>query len=609
MQKEKIFLFNSFIKVPLRKSLRSLFSFAFLIPVLIISIIFVCFLYTTLKNWEIQKVEESLIQAEKSISETLDTVKNFSDRIYVNRQLQNVLQKNYKNSLECYYDYTNISFLDDFLRSYKEVAGYRIYTENHSLLDNSYIIKTTDMIENEFWYRRALSLNGQSFWEYKIDSITKKSYLSLIRSIGNDSEYKSVLVINVSPEQIAKILKNQVYETAIAYHNQIIFSSEDSLSYAETQALRNEIVFQRGRKEKTAPLYWKNHRARLLINEFSPDLDSNFTFTLMYIIPSTELTSATRKIIISTASIIIIFIILTIIVLRVYSLYIDTRVRKVRDEIQNVVENNFNIPDTIGGMDEFEQIYHSLYLMSNNVKYLIDQVYTHRLEKERIASRTNEIRYKMLATQINPHFLFNTLETIRMKSLAAGEKDISTMLKLLASLLRYNLNVSGKPVPLYNELDAIQNYLNIQHFRFGSRISYDIITLCDVQKISILPLLIQPLVENSFSHGLEGKVSGGFIYILISEEIPEYGPKLLNISVKDNGCGIPKEKLLEINNALENKISDDYETSIGLMNVNSRIKIYYGDSYGMTITSEEGLGTEVKLTFPLIGAKEAPRIG
>ena len=66
---------------------------------------------------------------------------------------------------------------------------------------------------------------------------------------------------------------------------------------------------------------------------------------------------------------------------------------------------------------------------------------------------------------------------------------------------------------------------------------------------------------------------------------------------------------MEINNALENKISDDYETSIGLMNVNSRIKIYYGDSYGMTITSEEGLGTEVKLTFPLIGAKEAPRIG
>lgn len=610
MRRKKIFFYDRFNKVPLQKSLKSVFSLVFFIPVIVISLIFVLFLYSTLKNWELQKVEQSLLQAENSISENLTSVKNFSNRILVNKSLQNVLQKNYTDQRDCYYDYTSISFLDDFLRSYREIASYRIYSENQTLLDNSFIIKATDQIKNDLWYKKALELKGQSFWEYKIDSITKKPYLSLIRSFwsGNEEDYKCVLVVNLNREYIEKILKNQAYESAIAYKDHIVFSSEDNLSYAEIQALRNEIVFQRGRKEKTAPLYWKNHHVKLLINEFSPEGNPNFSFSLMYIIPNTELIKATLKVLVPTTIIILAFILLSVIFLNLYGRFIDFRANKVRDEIQNVVENNFNIPSTIGGMDEFEQIYHSLYLMSKNVKYLIEKDYTNRLEKERISSRTNEIRYKMLATQINPHFLFNTLETIRMKSLASGDKDVSTMLKLLASLLRYNLNVSGKPVPLYNELEAIQNYLNIQRYRFGSRISYDIITMCDVQKISILPLLIQPLVENSFSHGLEGTVTGGFIYILISEETPEYGPKLLHVSVKDNGCGIPKDKLMRINQALENELREDYESSIGLMNVNSRIKIYYGQSYGIKIISEEGQGTEVKLTFPLIGSEQVSRI-
>ena len=139
----------------------------------------------------------------------------------------------------------------------------------------------------------------------------------------------------------------------------------------------------------------------------------------------------------------------------------------------------------------------------------------------------------MLSNQINPHFLFNTLETIRMKAISASDKEVANMLKLLASLLRYNLSVRGKPVPLYNELEAIQNCLAIQHMRFGNRISYDIVTMCDVKKLDILPLLIQPIVENSFSHGLEDKVSGGFIYIIISSENVNHCDRI-TICVKDN---------------------------------------------------------------------------
>ena len=204
----------------------------------------------------------------------------------------------------------------------------------------------------------------------------------------------------------------------------------------------------------------------------------------------------------------------------------------------------------------------------------------------------------MLANQINPHFLFNTLETIRMKSIASGEKEVATMLKLLASLLRYNLGIKGQPVPLIQELEAIQNYLNIQHMRFEDRVSYDIVTMCDINDIMILPLLIQPLVENSFSHGLEDRVSGGFIYILINTEEID-GKRIMNISVKDNGSGIDEEKLEELNNKLKKKNDDIDSTHIGIVNVNSRIKLFYGKEYGLSIKSDFGEGTIVTITIPV----------
>ena len=211
--------------------------------------------------------------------------------------------------------------------------------------------------------------------------------------------------------------------------------------------------------------------------------------------------------------------------------------------------------------------------------------------KHQIDSIQLEMRYKMLSSQINPHFLFNTLETIRMKALGSGDKEVATMLRILASLLRYNLSVEGKPVPLIKELDAIQNYLNIQHFRFGDRVSYDIATTCDIQNIMILPLLIQPIVENSFLHGLENKVSGGFIYILITQDSKNRDDIL--ITVKDNGCGMDEEQIKALTEKMN--ATNITTTSIGMANVNSRIKLFYGEQYGITIQSEPGEGTSVTL--------------
>ena len=209
----------------------------------------------------------------------------------------------------------------------------------------------------------------------------------------------------------------------------------------------------------------------------------------------------------------------------------------------------------------------------------------------------NEIRFKMLSAQINPHFLFNAIETIRMKALSSGDKDIASMLRMLASLLRYNLSVKGKPVPLEQELEAVNNYLKIQQMRFGNRVSYELLVTGDQTKVQILPLIIQPLVENSFVHGLEDRLSGGMIYLIIN--ILELKNKKIsvNIIVKDNGCGIDEKKLVELQKSLKKSKIEESSGSIGIENVNSRIKLYYGNKSGLKIESKKGEGTSVSLNF------------
>ena len=130
MSRKKNFLYKYFTNTPIRKSLSGLYAGIFLLPVLIISIIFVSILYSTLKKWEIQHVHSSLVNAEASFNEMLGSVKTFSDRIYVNRILHDVILTEYKSGLDAYLAYANLGYLNDYLQAFREVSSFRIYADN-----------------------------------------------------------------------------------------------------------------------------------------------------------------------------------------------------------------------------------------------------------------------------------------------------------------------------------------------------------------------------------------------------------------------------------------------------------------------------------------------
>lgn len=260
------------------------------------------------------------------------------------------------------------------------------------------------------------------------------------------------------------------------------------------------------------------------------------------------------------------------------------------------VENgNLSASIEINTGDEIQLLADSFNRMSKNIKNLIEKVYQAQLSQK-------EAQLKELQTQINPHFLYNTLESIRGVAMVEGIPSIALMSKSLSSLFRYSIK-GNEIVTIRDEIDHIKNYINIQNFRFENKflVEYDIDEV--LYDYKILKLTLQPLVENSIHHGLESKRGKGKISISC-EKINDN----IRFLITDNGTGIPEDKLELLNQSLSREIepitdlSDDSNKSqsIGVANVNSRLKLYLGNEYGLRFTSINGKGTTVEILIPAV---------
>lgn len=221
-----------------------------------------------------------------------------------------------------------------------------------------------------------------------------------------------------------------------------------------------------------------------------------------------------------------------------------------------------------------------------------------------------EIRLRVLQNQINPHFLYNTLESIRSLAICGNPEDlpqIADMTAALARYFRYNISYKSNIVSLDLEINNVEQYMMIQRFRFQDRFELfiDIDEAIPIRQIMIPKLLLQPIVENSIFHGLETKMDKGAIWIRVIAP-GDY----VRITVEDNGTGIPDDLLFEIQNTIEdnrhNSIQTDDEDSrhngVALWQINQQVKNLFGPEYGLQIYSTVGVGTTVEIRLPMISA-------
>ena len=224
-------------------------------------------------------------------------------------------------------------------------------------------------------------------------------------------------------------------------------------------------------------------------------------------------------------------------------------------------------------------------------------------KQQRFNMSKKQAEFLALQNQINPHFLYNTLEGIRSEALCSGMDGVAEMTEALATFFRYTISNVDNLVTLEDELSNIENYYIIQQYRFGDRLSMEITYDdgdLDVLNLRLPKLTLQPIVENSIYHGIERKIDKGKLEI----KIQTTNSRLI-IIVSDDGLGIGREMLDELNAKLITASIDDIDSKrdkrggIAIINVNNRIKLLFGDEFGIHIYSKLGVGTDVVVTLPL----------
>lgn len=272
--------------------------------------------------------------------------------------------------------------------------------------------------------------------------------------------------------------------------------------------------------------------------------------------------------------------------------------------------------ETRGGLQGFDYPYRnevgdlarSFNSMLERIHGLIDEQehYIARLQEEKQRVRTEQqlkrrAELQALQAQINPHFLYNTLDSIRWKAERAGEQDISRMTTALATLFRIGLSRGRELILLEQETLHVESYLQIQKLRYGEQLSYTIEIEPQLRSFYTVKLVLQPLVENAIYHGVRESERPGIVSIT-GRRVGD----LVELCVADNGSGIAPERLQMLQADLARGLSVSRE-GYGIFNVNERIRLYFGAQYGVTLESAYGQGTRAVLRLPCITQSEVER--
>jgi two-component system sensor histidine kinase YesM len=262
---------------------------------------------------------------------------------------------------------------------------------------------------------------------------------------------------------------------------------------------------------------------------------------------------------------------------------ISKPIRQLSTMMKDVEKDRFDIHFTYNSRNEIGVLSRNFNRMIDRINHLIITVYQEELLKQQ-----SQLKYLMF--QINPHFLFNTLETINWLARMKNVPEVGQLSKALGDLMREG--IKGKEcIPLDKELDNVNKYLYIQQYRYGDK--FEVSIHIDPMALSLLVprFILQPLVENAIIHGMEMKIDKGHIEICgFFEE------NKLIIKVRDNGNGVEEERLEQIRLNLQ-KSADDTSMGIGLLNVHQRVQLHYGNEFGLRMDSVAGHGTEITLTL------------
>jgi two-component system sensor histidine kinase YesM len=527
-------------------------------------------------------------QMNQNIDSYIDYMENIAYLISSNEDVQDYL---FDEKIDNEGRYRILNQLQTILDSRSDIRNVGIISKNGRMLinDGSKSVNQDLDLNTQEWYATALEKpNGPILTSSHVQHIISGErpwVITLSRGIRDRSgsgEKEGVFFIDLNYSAISGLCDQSTvgtkgYAFILDAKGNIVYHPQQQQLYNELQTENISLIMD---TDEDTVLTGTGNDGKL----YSISRSEKTGWTVVDCTNVKELLSKSRQ----AQSVYVLTAIILVIVALLFSRFmarsITLPIQKLRDSMKKVQEGDFSVSDVVvDSKNEIGSLTKSFDVMTHRIHELMEQNVHEQEEK-----RKSEL--KALQSQINPHFLYNTLDSIIWMAEGKKNEEVVLMTASLARLLRQSISNEDEVVPIANEVEYARGYLTIQKMRYKDKLEFQIEVDSSILYIPLIKLVLQPIIENAIYHGLKYKESKG---LLIVKGFMKDGNAVLQVI--DDGVGMDEETLAHIYD--KHKVNY-HSNGVGVYNVQKRLKLYYGEDYGITYTSELGKGTTATITIP-----------
>lgn len=577
----------------LKHKLFAMFVLVVLIPILIIGGGVTYYFSKEATDRAISQASNDVQKIKNQLASLFRVPISISNTLMVDKALKKVVTTNYNNVSELTNAYIDYKEFPNYKRLYREITGIRFYVDNPTLINNTEFIPIDPSILSQDWYKSVINRREMGWFYVQSSKDTIIDSLTLVRQLSfPDYRINGVIMIGLKQEELNRLLLQEQFDTIIMDEQGYVVAAKNKKWIGLKQDQLHYGIDLSKQKIGVHQLEIEGKSSYMFVEQLIPGYSMNGLKIISFFNTSTIIKES-RKV--SLFGFVLILFVLMIATFFVYTVSFLTSKRLLRlsRHLNRLAMGDLSVVSRIDGNDEIGQLSRQFNYMVHNINALMQQVVEKTEQNNKLELAQREIKLKMMASQINPHFLFNALESIRMSAHIKGEKEIANVVRLLGKLMRKNLEIGREHAPLKEEIEMINSYLHIQKFRYEERLDFELAVDPTLLTMVLPPLTIQPLVENAVVHGLENKPEGVTVKLQITAMASQ-----VTVKVSDDGFGITPERLEEVRHLITEQ-EEPTRSRIGLRNVHQRLVLCYGEQAGLQIWSIYGKGTEITFNIPL----------
>lgn len=597
-------LLSLYKNLSIRTKLMVVLNIVILIPLVTISMVSLKNSEEVLKEKSSQYSQDILKIINLRVDDYISRLESDSTELLTDSLVQKFTKydRNSVNDSEYYTDRDNIKTkFKNTIRAKEEMQAIAVYSSdlncfadksNQAISINSVVTAGSEQYSSMEQLARR-NQGAPAFYLYRDG---KKKYLFYVRAILDADTYKisGMLVIMINPDWFSSVfnglVNDDMRQAAILSPNKQVIVSHNG---AENYNITNEMFAKINANDSS--LFVDNKTKTLISCVTNNQTDWKIATYIPLSVLYSDVQYVKQRILIS-----LVFAVAFLLLISFYISYdFIYSINKLVIGMHKLQEGDGNVSVELNRKDE-------LGFMADNFNTMVKKITTLQkwVIREKLTRKDAQIR--ALQSQINPHFLFNTLETINWVAQLNNVPEISDTVTALASLMEASIARDGKFITINDEISYIDNFILILKQRFSDKLELVKDVDESVLEVKIPRLLIQPLIENAANHGVANIRGKGIVKLSVKSVESKENTDCISVEIEDNGAGIPEDELVMLNERLSMNDEEYFtenekkkKTGIGIENVNRRIKLFYGEQYGLKIQSKEGSFTKINFTIPI----------